>query len=117
LQWLNDEERAMSKCLSPLSASMALFALLAVGAYSRKAQAQAPQQYPIIDAAAAKIVQKYQTSTCEQLWEKKSRKTPPSPAEQRVLQMLHNDAQMHAELINKVAAPIANKMFECGLIL
>ena len=70
----------------------------------------------IIDAAAAKIVQKYQTSTCEQLWEKKSQKAPPSPAEQRVIQMLHNDAQMRAELINKVAAPIANKMFECGLI-
>jgi hypothetical protein len=30
--------------------------------------------------------------------------------------MLHNDAPMRAELINKVAAPIANKMFECGLI-
>jgi len=26
------------------------------------------------------------------------------------------DAQMRAELLNKVAAPIANKMFECGLI-
>jgi hypothetical protein len=70
----------------------------------------------IIKAAAAKIVQKYQTPTCEQLWEKKSQKALPSPAGQGVAQMLHNDAQMRAELINKAAAPIANKMFECGLI-
>jgi hypothetical protein len=113
---MKEEEKAMSKYASLLTAPVVLFSLLVVGAYSRKAQAQAPQQYPIIDAAAAKIVQKYQTSTCEQLWEKKSQKAPPSPAEQRVIQMLHNDAQMRAELINKVAAPIANKMFECGLI-
>lgn len=106
----------MKKSLDLFTASVVLFSLLAVAAYSGKAQAQPPQQYPIIDAAAAKIVQKYQTSTCEQLWEKKSQKAPPSPAEQRVIQMLHNDAQMRAALINKVAAPIANKMFECGMI-
>jgi len=30
--------------------------------------------------------------------------------------MLQNNPQMRAEFINKVAAPIANKMFECGMI-
>jgi hypothetical protein len=30
--------------------------------------------------------------------------------------MLKSDAQMRAAFINKVAAPIANKMFECGMI-
>jgi len=34
----------------------------------------------------------------------------------RLIQILHGDAEMRAELINKVAVPIANKMFECGLI-
>jgi hypothetical protein len=34
----------------------------------------------------------------------------------RLIQILHSDAEMRAELINKVAAPIANRMFECGLI-
>jgi hypothetical protein len=106
----------MNKSLKLFTATLALLSLLAVGALSRKAQAQPPQQYPILDAAAAKIVQKYQTSTCEQLWQKKSQKAPPSPAEQRVIQMLHNDPKMRAEFINKVASPIANKMFECGMI-
>ena|ERR1700722_7351585 len=108
----------MNKSLKLFTAILGLLSLLAAGAYSKKAQAwaQAPPQYPILDAVAAKIVQKYQTSTCEQLWEKKSQKAPPTPAEQRAIQLLHDDPQMRSVFINKVAAPIANKMFECGLI-
>jgi hypothetical protein len=30
--------------------------------------------------------------------------------------MLRNDPQTRAAFLNKVAAPIANKMFECGTI-
>lgn len=37
---------------------------------------------PIMDRVADKVIQKYQQSTCEQLWEKKSAKTPPSAEEQ-----------------------------------
>jgi hypothetical protein len=29
---------------------------------------------------------------------------------------MHTDPQMRAAFINRVAAPIANKMFECGMI-
>lgn len=65
---------------------------------------------------AGKIVQKYQGSAYEQLWKKKSQKAPPKPEEQRVIELLRNDAEMRAEFINRVAAPIANKMFECGMI-
>jgi hypothetical protein len=106
----------MNKSLNLVTASLALLSLLALSAYSKKAQAQPPQQYPIVDAVAEKIVQKYQASTCEQLWEKRSQKAPPKPEEQRAIQLLHNDPQMRAEFINKVAAPVANKMFECGMI-
>jgi len=74
------------------------------------------QQYPIMDKIATKVVQKYQNSTCEQLWEKKSQKAPPSQQEQKAIQMLKSDPQMRAAFINQVAAPIANKMFECGMI-
>ncbi len=76
----------------------------------------AQAQYPMMDMVANKIIQKYQNSTCEQLWEKKSQKAPPSQQEQNVIQMLKGDPQMRAAFINKVAAPIANKMFECGMI-
>lgn len=74
------------------------------------------QQYPILDQVANKVVAKYQNSSCEQLWQKKAAKTPPSAAEQKVIQLLKTDPQMRQAFIDKIAAPIANKMFECGLI-
>ena len=72
------------------------------------------QQFPMLDAVANKVAQKYQSSSCEQLWEKKGQ--PKSPEEQRVIGMLKSDPAMRTEFINRVAAPIANKMFECGMI-
>jgi hypothetical protein len=36
--------------------------------------------------------------------------------EQELIQTLRNDPQMRAAFLNKVAAPMANKMFECGMI-
>jgi hypothetical protein len=76
------------------------------------------QQFPIMDKIADKVIQKYQTSTCEQLWQERAQKAkaPPPQMEQEALQMLKSDSQMRAAFITKVAAPIANKMFECGMI-
>jgi hypothetical protein len=83
-----------------------LLALLLVGV--------AGAQYPILDMIANKVIQKYQQSTCEQLWQQKAE---PKPAmEQELIQTLRNDPQMRAAFLNKVAAPMANKMFECGMI-
>ena len=77
-----------------------------------------PQQYPVMDAVANKIIQKYQTSTCEQLWQEKAQGQgkPKSAQEQEAIKVLRNDPQMRAAFINKIAAPVANKMFECGMI-
>jgi len=75
-------------------------------------------QFPIMDRVADKVIQKYQSSTCEQLWQERAQgKSQPKPEmEQRVVQMLQQDAQMRQAFFNKVAAPIVNKMFECGMI-
>ena len=82
----------------------------------RPSRVQAQAQYPIMDKIADKIIQKYQSSTCEQLWLKKSQKAPPTPEEQRAIGILRGDPQMRAAFINKIAPPIANKMFDCGMI-
>ena len=74
------------------------------------------QQYPLMDAVANKVIQKYQTSTCEQLWQKKSQKAPPSQQEQKVIQLLKSDPQMRQAFLDKIAGPVVNKMFECGMI-
>ena len=85
-----------------------------VGAVAGIAFGIAYAQYPVLDMVAGKVVQKYQSSSCEQLWEKKG--APKSEEEQRVIGLLRNDPQMRAAFINQVAGPIANKMFECGMI-
>ena len=75
-------------------------------------------EYPLMEAIAGKIIQKYQSSSCEQLWQEKAQKQgkPKSEMEQQAIGMLRNDPQMRGAFINKIAAPIANKMFECGMI-
>jgi hypothetical protein len=75
-------------------------------------------QYPIMDAVADKVIQKYQSSSCEQLWQEKAQKQgqPKPEMEQRAITALKNDPQMRQAFFNKVSAPIVNKMFECGMI-
>ena len=68
----------------------------------------------IMDMVADKVVSKYQSATCEQLWQQKGQ--PKSQEEQRAVEFLKNDPQARAAFLNKVAGPIANKMFECGMI-
>ena len=71
-------------------------------------------QYPIADMVANNVVQKYQFANCEQLWVQKGQ--PKTAQEQEMIQMLRNDPQIRTYFINKVAGPIVNKMFECGMI-
>ncbi len=76
------------------------------------------QQFPALDKIANKVIAKYQGSSCEQLWQERNAKAnqPRSAQEQEAVSILQSDPQRRAEFINRVAAPIANKMFECGLI-
>ena len=90
-----------------------LFALLLPLVFLSVSEAQ---QYPLMDMIANKVIQKYQQSTCEQLWQKKEKPQPKLPEEQNAIQILKSDPQMRTAFINKVAAPIANKMFECDMI-
>ena len=71
-------------------------------------------QHRLLDMMANKVVQKYQQGSCEQLWEQKGK--PKTAQEQEIIQFLRNDPQMRAEFINRIAGPVANKMFECGMI-
>lgn len=73
-----------------------------------------PSQYPLMAEVADRFVQRYMQSSCEQLWQK--REQPRSQREQEAIQALRNDPQMRAAFINRVAAPVANKMFQCGMI-
>ena len=74
----------------------------------------AAQQYPLVDMVANNVIQKYQMMNCEQLWEQKGK--PKTAQEQEAIKMLRGDPMIRQYFINKVAGPIMNKMFECGMI-
>ena len=86
--------------------------LAAAGALALATTAAA--DFPLMNMVADKVIQKYQSANCEQLWEQKSK--PKSDQEQRLMGLLKSDPQLRKAFMDKVAGPIANKMFDCGMI-
>jgi hypothetical protein len=75
------------------------------------------QDYPILDMVANNVIEKYQNATCEQLWQEKAqRDQTKTPQQQEAINFLRSNPEMRTVFINKIAAPVANKMFECGMI-
>ena len=74
----------------------------------------AAAQGMLLDFAADKVIKKYQTSTCDEL--KAQRKDPPTDKEKEAIEFLRNDSQARIFFINKIAATVLNKMFDCGMI-
>ena len=74
--------------------------LLAVGL------ASAQESYPLMEMLAKKVIEKYQTSSCQDLARQKSQ--PPTgqqaQIEQRAVQALRNDPQMRTAFIRGVRA-------------
>ena len=105
------------KAISRASALTALLILIA------SAPSATPQQsqYPILDKLAQKVITKYQTTSCADL---KAKKEAPKPAQtadqaqmkQKVVMLLKNDPKMREHFLNMIGGPIANKMFECGMV-
>jgi hypothetical protein len=91
----------------PLRVATLVSALIVAGAGAVLAQGM------LLDYAADRVIQKYQTSTCDQL--KQQRTEPQSEKEKMALDYLRNDAQARVAFIDRIAAPVANKMFECGM--
>lgn len=94
-----------------------LIALLMLIAAFHSGSAQ-QSEYPMMDKVAQKVIEKYQNSSCEDL--KAQKEQPPNPQQatmkQKVVGLLKNDPKMREQFLNKVAGPIANKLFECGMV-
>jgi len=72
------------------------------------------QEYPMLNMVADRVNEKYRSATCEQVWQDKEK--PKGEMGKNLIQMLKENPQMRQVFINKVAATVANKMFECGLV-
>jgi hypothetical protein len=68
----------------------------------------------LVDAAADEVIKKYQAASCDQLQALK--KDPPSEKEKIALDLLRDDPKARVAFVNKIAAPVLNKMFECSMI-
>jgi hypothetical protein len=73
----------------------------------------ATAQYPIMDIVANRVIEKYQNASCEQLWQSRGKQ---GEEEQRLVGFLRQDPAMRQAFFNKIAGPVMNKMFECGMI-
>ncbi len=89
---------------------MASLGLAAVLVATTPAQAQSP----VVNLVAKKVIERYQKSTCDQLWAARSERR--GSQEQRVLDMLNDDPQMRQTFIDQVAGPVMNKLIVCGMI-
>jgi hypothetical protein len=69
----------------------------------------AAAQGMLLDFAADKVIKKYQSSSCDQL--KALKGEPPSEKEKMAIDFLRDDAQARKAFIDKIAAPVLNKMF------
>jgi hypothetical protein len=88
--------------------------LLILAAVLASSAVTTAQEYPMLDPVANKVIQKYQTSTCQQLAEDKA--APLNDMQKRAVTMMRQDPKLRSAFIKKVAVPIANKLFECGMI-
>jgi CubicO group peptidase (beta-lactamase class C family) len=95
-----------------------LLALAAVLPCLAPAPAPAQPQYPIMDRVAQRVIQKYQNSSCAELAMQRGQRAAGTHGEmeERFVAMLRSDPQMRQAFLNRVAGPIANKLFECGMI-
>ena len=91
--------------MSKLTWVLIVVVVLGVGAWSQRGK--------VLDMAADEVTRKFNTATCEQLKAKKDE--PPTMVKKVALSMLHDDSAARTAFIDKVAAPVLNKMVECGM--
>ncbi len=68
----------------------------------------------LVDAAADRVVKKFEAATCDQL--KAQKNEPPSEEKKIALDLLRDDPKARVAFIDKIAVPVLNKMFECNII-
>ena len=89
-----------------ISIAVAVASLIAVGAVLGQGM--------LVNDAADKVIKKYEAASCDQL--KAQKAEPPSEKERIALDLLRDDPKARVAFIDKIAAPVLNKMFECSII-
>ncbi len=78
----------------------------------------------LLDTAANFVIDKYQNASCEEVADMQPKSAedaeadggPDAKLQAKAIELLQNNPQLREEFINRVAGPIANRMFDCDLI-
>ena len=95
----------MSKSVRVVLIVLALIAVVVVGGWASRGM--------VMNAAADEVVKKFQGATCEQL--KAQKDEPSSMMKNAAVWFLRAEPQARVAFIDKIAAPVLNKMIECGM--
>jgi len=79
--------------------------VVAVGGWASRGKA--------VDLVADEAIRKFQSASCEQL--KAQQDEPPTLIKKVALSLLRDDEKVRVAFIDKIAAPVLNKMIECGM--
>ncbi|OCR01184.1 hypothetical protein BCD67_17635 [Oscillatoriales cyanobacterium USR001] len=83
-----------------------------------------PDPDALLNIVSNFVIQKYQSTSCQELAKMKppanrsasNTGTPEAILQAKAIEMLQKNPEMRKKFINRVAGPIANKMFDCKLI-
>jgi len=102
--------RNLKLCAAALTAVVCLTTITPAIAQQRGEQ--------MVDAFANVIVDTITSSSCEDLAARmqQSRSNKNNPMRARVMQMLQKNPNLRRQLVNRIAAPVANKMLDCNLV-
>lgn len=70
-------------------------------------------RYSEIDILAQKVIDTYQRISCEDIVTKRSEILQVN---EQIVKIMHESVDIRRKFINRIAAPVANKLFACGLI-
>ena len=67
----------------------------------------------VLNYVADDVTRKFQGTTCEQL--KAQKDEPPSLVKKVAIGLLRDDPTARVAFIDRIAAPVLNRMIECGM--
>jgi len=95
----------MSKSIRVVVIVLAVIVVVVAGGWASRGM--------VLNFAADEAIKKFQGATCEQL--KAQKDEPPSMMKKAAVWFLRAEPQARVAFIDKIAAPVLNKMIECGM--
>ena len=93
----------------------AAFAVLMLGGWPGRGNASelGEVEGKAVNLAAAEVIRQFEGASCEQIKARKDE--PPTAAKKAAIALLRDNEKARVAFIDRIAAPVLNKMIECGM--